>query len=87
MDKSGYISNLNDQFCNDKYEKLESNPISEDLKELNKPYIFVKDYYKMRPKQNIKKGYGLLNPWTLKTSFEVLKSLKCLKKGELALLK
>ena len=66
LDKTDYIKKLNNEFNNPSYEKLSQNPLSDDIESFNQlittmqPYISIRNFYEIKPRQNIKKCYGIL---------------------------
>ena len=66
LDKNDYIKRLNIEFNNPNYEKLSQNPLTDDTKSFNQlittmqPYISIRNFYEIKPRQNIKKCYGIL---------------------------
>jgi hypothetical protein len=64
LDKIDYIKKLDAEFDTPFYEKLTKNPLLDNIKSFNKlistmkPYISYRNFYKIKPKQNIKKING-----------------------------
>ena len=63
---TSYLQKLDEVFCNDKFKKLKINPINTDLTSFRKlinsfsPYLSNKDDYKIKPIENLKRGYGII---------------------------
>ena len=66
IDRTLYIKKLDQVFSPDKFLRLKINPINTDLKKIRsligtfKPYLSNLEEIKMRPIENLKRGYGLV---------------------------
>jgi hypothetical protein len=66
LDKIEYIKKLDSEFDTLFYEKLTKNSLLDNIKNFNKliftmkPYISYRYFYKIKPKHNIKKIYGII---------------------------